>query len=198
MAALNQLAVDRRIERLRDEHGDASVRERRVELPPERFEGLVDDVREGYVGGAYAGVVREPGEGVPLSESMPPSTAQDRDRVLLILHRGRDRWTAPGGGVEGDETFAEAAVREVREETGIDCRATDLASVWRNVAASAGSDDREVHYLAAVFDGRYEGGTLDVQAGELNGAAWFSRPPERVSERVEALADRWWDDASEA
>ena len=126
---------------------------------------------------------------------MPASTARDRDRVLLILHRGRDRWTAPGGGVEGDETFAQAAVREVREETGIDCRATDLAGVWRNVAASAG-DDRRVHYLAAVFAGRDEGGTLDVQAAELDGAAWFARPPERVSDTVEALAERWWADAS--
>lgn len=192
MTAPNESAVDRRIERLRDEYGDVPVRESRVELPPERFEGLVEDVRDGYVGGAYAGVVREPGEGVPLSDSMPPSAAQDSDRLLLILHRGRDRWRAPGGGVEGDETFAQAAVREVREETGIDSRVTDLAGVWRNVAAPAGDDDRTVHYLAAVFDGRYEGGTIDLQAAELNGAAWFARPPGRVSEAVEALADRWW------
>ena len=65
MAALDEPVVDRRIERLRDEHGDASARQRRVELPPERLEGLVEDARDGYVGGAYAGVVREPGEGSP-------------------------------------------------------------------------------------------------------------------------------------
>jgi len=100
--------------------------------------------------------------------------------------------------VEGDETFAEAAVREVREETGVDCRVTDLAGVWRNVAASTGDDDRTVHYVAAVFDGRYEGGTIDLQAAELNGAAWFARPPGHVSEMIEALADRWWDGPSEA
>jgi hypothetical protein len=53
LTALNEPVVDRRIERLQGEHGDASVRQRRAELPPERLEGLVEDARDGYVGGAY-------------------------------------------------------------------------------------------------------------------------------------------------
>jgi 8-oxo-dGTP pyrophosphatase MutT (NUDIX family) len=42
--------------------------------------------------------------------------------VLLGLRAnnpGRGRWTFPGGGAEGGERLAEAAVREFREETGV-------------------------------------------------------------------------------
>lgn len=40
-------------------------------------------------------------------------------RTLLHLHRRMGRWLQPGGHIEGGESPAEAAVREVLEETGI-------------------------------------------------------------------------------
>jgi 8-oxo-dGTP diphosphatase len=49
---------------------------------------------------------------------------------LLLVQRGREpgrgRWSLPGGRVEPGETAAEAAVREVREETGLDVAAGEL------------------------------------------------------------------------
>lgn len=44
-----------------------------------------------------------------------------QDRILMVrhVHDGRDYWTLPGGGLEPDETPAEAAVREVFEETHV-------------------------------------------------------------------------------
>ncbi len=46
-----------------------------------------------------------------------------RNGALLLLHRqkpGRDYYILPGGGVELDESFEEACIREVKEETGLD------------------------------------------------------------------------------
>jgi ADP-ribose pyrophosphatase YjhB (NUDIX family) len=47
-------------------------------------------------------------------------------QLLLVRHvdpaSGGSYWVLPGGGCEAGETYAAAAVREVREETGIDVR----------------------------------------------------------------------------
>lgn len=41
------------------------------------------------------------------------------DRVLLVHHNATGKWVFPGGHVDPNETPAEAAVREVLEETGV-------------------------------------------------------------------------------
>ena len=48
----------------------------------------------------------------------------ERDRILLFQDSdpglpGRHWWITPGGGVEGEESDLEGAVRELREETGL-------------------------------------------------------------------------------
>jgi len=46
----------------------------------------------------------------------------EKDRMLLVRqhHEDRDIWMVPGGTIEDGEHGYEAAVREIREETGLD------------------------------------------------------------------------------
>ncbi len=61
----------------------------------------------------------------------------DEGRVLLIRHPRRG-WTYPGGMVEQGETLLQAAVREIREESGVTAQLGELMAVASNVARRPG------------------------------------------------------------
>lgn len=52
------------------------------------------------------------------------------DRILLIQQADFGLWALPGGGVDAGESVAEAAIREAREETGLEVRLTRLVGVY--------------------------------------------------------------------
>ena len=181
-AQLNETFVDEQVERLQAEYGSVPVGEETVEVAAESFPQYVENARDGYVGSAYAWVRRDPGQAGERSESYA-GPVEDRERALLILPRGESAWGVPGGGLEGEESFEEGAVREVREETGVGCEITGLWRLERRRWRSEDSDDGRVsHTLHVYFDADYAGGSIAVQGSEVNGAAWFARAPDRLLE----------------
>jgi 8-oxo-dGTP pyrophosphatase MutT (NUDIX family) len=71
----------------------------------------------------------------------------NRGNDFLVLLRAPDRggyWHLPAGGVEADETEAEAAARELAEETGL------LAPV-RDLALEVGYDGPDGHIRVGTF-----------------------------------------------
>lgn len=54
----------------------------------------------------------------------------DCGRVLLIQRTDNGLWSLPGGGQEVGESVAQTAVRETREETGIETKVIGLVGVY--------------------------------------------------------------------
>ncbi len=97
--------------------------------------------------------------------------------ILMVrhVHDGRDYWTLPGGGVEAAETAAAAAVRELREETGL--AGTAVRRLYqRGYRGQDGADVTEQCYLVDVPGAGEPALGSDPEAGSgpamLVGVSW--------------------------
>ena len=72
----------------------------------------------------------------PMANRLVPSAnvvvEDDAGRILLIQRSDNGNWALPGGAMDIGETIVEAAIREVREETGITCAVTGLVGIYSN------------------------------------------------------------------
>lgn len=97
-----------------------------------------------------------------------------KDSKFLIGKRignhGENTWSIPGGHLEFNESWEEAAKREVKEETGLDISTINLVAVTNDIFESAGK-----HYI-----------TIWVEAD------WVHGEP-RITEPDKYIAQEWCD-----
>jgi 8-oxo-dGTP diphosphatase len=89
------------------------------------------------------------------------------NKILLTKREDFEVWCLPGGGVEDGESLAEAGIREVKEETGLDVELTRLVGVYSRM----GGGMHDVH--AVLYTARPVGGELRVQPNEVIEAVYF-------------------------
>jgi ADP-ribose pyrophosphatase YjhB (NUDIX family) len=70
----------------------------------------------------------------PKANSLVPSVnvvvVNEAGDVLMIRRSDNDNWAVPGGAIDLGESMVQAAVRETREETGIECEITGLIGIY--------------------------------------------------------------------
>ncbi len=78
----------------------------------------------------------------------------NRNRVLLVKRRDPPmpgQWAIPGGRVEWGESLADAAAREVLEETGIAVDVGDAVYVFESITGDDGNGSPALHYVIVDF-----------------------------------------------
>jgi ADP-ribose pyrophosphatase YjhB (NUDIX family) len=104
-------------------------------------------------------------------------------RILVVRPTYSKEWMLPGGRVERGETPHEAAIRETREETGLDVVLDRLALI----------DARRARDTSFIFAGHVTGGELEPQLGEISEVGWLARDEiaatSRGLDRLLALTD---------
>ena len=114
---------------------------RTIELPPEEIrERLAADL--GY---ATAKV------------SAGAAIFDDDGRILLVKRTSDGTWGFPAGGVDPNESASEAAIRETREETGIEARIDELIDVYHGEPGKSGPHSVvHVQYLCERTGGTHQ------------------------------------------
>jgi 8-oxo-dGTP diphosphatase len=85
-----------------------------------------------------------------------------RGQEVLLIKRGTPprlgQWSVPGGRLEWGETLQDAALRELKEETGVDAELLGLIDVIDGVFPARPGGEITRHYVMIDYAARWTGG----------------------------------------
>jgi len=87
-------------------------------------------------------------------------------QILLTKREDFEVWCLPSGGVEAGESVAQAAVRETKEETGIDVELIHMVGIYSRLGGLP-----DIH--AVLYTARPTGGEIRLQPGETIEVRYF-------------------------
>jgi ADP-ribose pyrophosphatase YjhB (NUDIX family) len=128
-----------------------------------------------------------------------------RDGRLLLVRRAIDPfrgwWDIPGGFCDEPEHPADAARREVREETGLDAEITGFIGMWLDAYPNPGDPEHPVTTLNSYFHAVATGsGSGAVDPSEATELGWFAPDalPAEIAfiNHVGAVLDAWRTDVA--
>ena len=87
----------------------------------------------------------------------------DGENILMVKNKGSrsSYYTLPGGAVESGETLEEAAIREVKEETGLNVELEGVLAV-----SEAFFEEQGHHTIFFTFKGRIIDGEINISFPE--------------------------------
>jgi 8-oxo-dGTP pyrophosphatase MutT (NUDIX family) len=99
----------------------------------------------------------------------------------MINRTDNDNWAIPGGGMDLGESLPQTAIRETKEETGIDCEVTGLVGIYtdpKHVVLYT-SDGEARQEFSVVFTARYVAGE-PTPSSESRDVHWVN--PEKIGD----------------
>jgi ADP-ribose pyrophosphatase YjhB (NUDIX family) len=94
----------------------------------------------------------------------------EEGKILLIRRHDDQRWTIPAGAAELHETPEEGAIREIREETGLDVKVDGLIGVFHRLAGTFGQSFSiySIYYHCLPTGGSLQTSRESLEVGFFN------------------------------
>jgi 8-oxo-dGTP pyrophosphatase MutT (NUDIX family) len=140
-------------------------------------------------------VERGPGatEGAAVRLGCSITLLDGQGRVLLQRRTDGDWWCLPGGAVDPGDTFTGAAIREAREETGLEVEIIRLLGAYTEPdVCIVYPDGNRVQIASLNFLVRPVGGSLIEVNEETAELRWFARdelPANLLPTHIHRIAD---------
>jgi 8-oxo-dGTP diphosphatase len=164
--------AERAYHSLLDSYGEPIACERTKHVSRTRFRTLAERIREsGAPYGSHTIAYRPTG------------------KILLVRHEGVDMWVLPGGQLDNDESFHDAAQRELDEEAGVDVTYEGLAILTRVTVCHGTYSTWGVLPVFAASANTIETDVCDPD-DEISEARWFDELPQDTRDRKDLLAWR--------
>ena len=97
-----------------------------------------------------------------------------RETILMTQRQDNRRWCLPGGGMDPGESAAEACVREVLEETGLEAQVTRLIGIYTTPDILIEyPDGNKIQPVAFSFEAEITGGELGL-SDETIAFGWYT------------------------
>lgn len=131
----------------------------------------------------------------PQANSRVPSVnvvvENDKGEILMIRRTDNGNWALPGGAIDLGESVAEAAVRETKEETGIEVEITSLVGIYSDPkhVIHYTSNDEVRQEFSILLVAKMVSGTLKPSA-ESERVEWIGAGLERLSPMDRSMRNR--------
>lgn len=117
-----------------------------------------------------------------------------RSKVLMVYHRLYDSWSWAGGHADGEEDLLAVALREVREETGVQCLRPVTEEIYSLEVLTVDGHEKHGRYVPSHLHLNVtylleaeEDQPLRVCEAENSGVAWFS-----LADALSASTEPWF------
>lgn len=94
---------------------------------------------------------------------------KEKDKFLIIqegIPKAYGLWNLPGGHLDDNESIIDGAIREAKEETGLDVKLTGILSIQRSLVNE--------NIVRIVFNAKKISGTITYDKNEILDCKWIT------------------------